>query len=322
MLSLAEIKNISFMLKKYHKIANEPDENNNIVIKNGKIGLFSNGEYVLVRKIDFQSLIDNFNTIRYCSNIFDSNDSKFSPLEADRNKNKWLWKNSYNHINIPKFMSIMLFTLLLMDKLPSIIEFCMIYIYTYTEEIPIEDQTNERFKLYSKNISNDRSQLGKIIYYNQQKPGIKNKVLRFKSQFNNYIKGLPINEFTSEQLCFRIHKVYGSIMRDIYLPLIFNIKGVDAYYSWLDDMDGIDCILNNVPIFSFTDTKTAEEFRYKKVRFRHINLVDWGINFKADLNKSLKTKTLLLPDEEAIKKILHTLNKTRVNHDEIINITY
>lgn len=322
MLTLTEIKNISYMLRKYHKIANDPDENNNIIIKNNKIGLCFNGKYITIREINLNDLIQEFSKIRYTSNIFESYDSKFSPLEADRNKNKWIWKENYNHINIPRFMPVILFSIFLIDKIPSIPEFCRIYMEAYTEEIPELEQTEERFKLYKHKIPNDRTQLGKIKYYNQQRPGMKNKVLRFKSQYNKYINGLPINEFTSEQLCFRIHKVYGSVIRDIYTPLIFNSKGLDAYYSWLDDIDGIDCILNNVPIFSFTNTKSAEEFRLKKIKYRHANLVNWGINFKADLQLSLKNKTISLPDEQAIQKVLHVLNKSRVFQDKIINIIY
>lgn len=322
MLTSTESEKICFLLKKYMRIVNKPDESNNIILENNKIKLLKDDNIVLQRNLNVLNLLNYISNFNYPSNIFKSQDCQFSPFEADRNKNKWIWKENYCHINIPTFMPILLFSLLISDSIPSISEFCLIYINTYTEEIPIEELSLERFKLYSRRIINDRTKLGKIYCYNQKPPVIKNKILRFKNSCLKYISGLPINEFTTEQLCYRIHKAYGSIIRDIFTPLLFYEKGVDAYYSWATDLSGIDCILNNVPIFSFTDTKVAKEFRRKKIKIRHKDLVDWGINLKADLAKPIISRKLLLPTEEAIQQVLICLNKSRIYQDEIIDIIY
>ena len=307
-MEIAQLKNIALHIIKYTNLLNNPNIKNNIEIKNNNIYLIKDSKIILQQKIDLNKLKSNLQNIYYQKNIFNNYETRYSPFEADRQINKDIWKNTYNRINFPKFMPIALMTLLLTKELPSLIDFIKIYMLSYMELISEKEQTNERFLLYKEKINNDRTRLGQtIIFADGQK--INNKLLRFRKEFSPYIYNLPINEFTTEHLCNRIHKVYGSIIRDIYNALYFYKYNIYTYYNLLDDYLGIDLFLNGIPVYAYTNTFGGQEFRDKKIHERHPNLnKNIGIKLEKEIYKEKLNGLYLIKDED-ILKIKNILNK-------------
>ena len=146
-MNLEEIKAVSSVIEEYFYICNKTDKLNNIEIKNNVISLIKDGLVVMQKEINITELRDKLKQTVYQKNVFKGNDAIFNPLEADRKENKFVWKKDYNKINFPKFIPIILFSLLVTGEIPSIIDFCKIYMLSYTEMIPKDEITDKRFSV-------------------------------------------------------------------------------------------------------------------------------------------------------------------------------
>lgn len=314
-----EIKRVSSLIEKYHYIANKPTDENNIEIKNNTIYLIDNGQIVMERCLDIEDIRKQLNNTIYQKNVFKGSDAIFNPLEADREDYKFVWKNNYNRIDFPKFLPILLFSLLELGIVPSIIDFCKIYMITYTEAIDKRYFNDNRLKLYKNVFINDRERIGlKITFSDGQE--MNNKLIRFKDKYLNYVHGMPINEFTTEHICCRIYKVYGSAVRDVYNALCFKEFGIDTYYNLVDDLSGIDLFLNDIPVFSYTNTGAGQEFREKKIQERHPEL-NCKIGIKLEKNiYDERVGGVYLINKITIQKIVNLISTDNIK--DIITISF
>lgn len=302
-----EIMKVAGLLNKYYRIANIPNELNNIIIKGNIISIKENGVEIFKRELFVDKLKEDLEQMNYMKNVFsNSEDSIYNPFEADREENKYIWKYDYNHIDFPKFISVLLFSLLAVGKIPSIIEFCKIYILAYTEAFDPKYSNPMRMSLYALPNVKDRCRVGQTILFDGQK--LSNNLLRFTEKYKVFLKDLPINEFTTEHICSRIYKVYGSIVRDIYNVLYFDKLGAKSYYNFLDDLAGIDLMINDVPVFAYTNTKGGQEFRQKKIEERHPELNNIGIALEKKVY-SEKIGGVFLINEETAKKVIEVANE-------------
>lgn len=303
-----EIDKIIETLKNNLEIANRPNAMNNIIIKDNTVSMIKDGVEVERRILHIDSIKNKADNMIYGRNIFENIDAKYSPLEADRNNNHYIWKREYRGIDFPKMMSVMLFSLLVAGELPTIFELFKIYSLTYTEVLnPIHSDIT-RFELYNVPKENDRKRLGAVMYFENKK--ITNKLLRFKEDSLVFVKGLPINEFTTEQLFCRIYKCYGSLVRDIYAALYFNKLGAETYYDYAYDINGIDCMVNGIFVFAYTNTRSAKEFRKRKMNERHPELGEVGIALETDFRKG-KTNKIHLINETAAQKVIQSADALR-----------
>lgn len=319
----SDINKISRLIEKYSKIANEPDDLNNIVIDGHVISIIENGVEIYKCELDINSIrkkLDNNNG--YVENVFYHSDSIFSPFEADRDENKCFWVSEYNNISFPYFISVLLFSLLAVGELPTIMEFCKIYLGAYTEIIDVSCSNPKRNLLYaiSNNGNKDRARVGKIFLFDNVQ--ITNNLLRFKNKYISYLKDFPINEFTVEHICSRIYKAYGSIIRDIFNVLYFDELGQESYYSFLEDLGGIDLMLNGIPIFAYTNTKASQEFRQKKRDERHPELSKIGIALESTIGKKRKGKVYLIKEKTALEIIEKVNYLKESGKKEIIRVEF
>lgn len=319
-----EIQNISSLLYKYHVIANSPNNKNNIVIENNKISIIIDGKSSFVRKLDYSDFMQQVSNCNYFyKNIFKQEDFKYNPLEADRDENYKYWCEKNKYINFPKFISVLLFSLLYCGKIPSIIDFYRIYMNTYTNVLNATSPF--RYIYYSETVRPeiisglDRIRVNKNIVLPDGNILI-NRLLGFKAEFEiEYVKNLPLNEFTTEHLCSRIYKLYGSIIRDVHMPLYFNMLGCKCHYNFLSDLNGIDLFIDNVPVYAYTRTRNGEEFRKDKKDNRHNNLPNYGVEFlKTIFNQKFSGVDLI--SEKAAKEILECVEKIHLGDKRIYKV--
>ena len=128
----------------------------------------------------------------------------------------------------------------------------------YMEVVPEKQIIKNTSYLFSNGKINGYTNQNNLLEYSDGSI-LRNKIIRFKKRYEPYFK-LPINQFTTEQVVERIRKVYGSIVRDFYHPIIFNYYGAATYYSYYDDLGGVDMKLNNIPCYAFTKTNAGEGF--------------------------------------------------------------
>ena len=169
----------------------------------------------------------------------------------------------------------------------------------------------ERLNLYNDKNCNDRTRiLSTTIYDNQI---ITNALIKFKQKyFQSSVSGLPLNEFSIEHMCFRVYKVYGSIMRDIYHAVFFNTyDNISASYSYYEDLNGVDLFLNNIPIYAYTDTSSAIEFAKEKNQYRHKNL-PFGIILQKTIYEKKLTGFYFVKDK-TINRIVEEVKKIGEN---------
>lgn len=315
-----EISYVAQLLDKYYKIANEPNDLNNIIIQGNVISIIENGVEIYRRDLDIVKIKEKLEKMNYIKNSFNHFDSKYNPFEADRKENRFIWSSYYNNISFPYFISVMLFSLLAVGNVPSIIEFCKIYLLTYTEAFDSKYSNPNRFILYSIPVVDDRSRVGEVIFFDGVK--LPNNLLRFKSKYIQYLKDFPINEFTTEHICSRIYKAYGSLVRDIYNVLYFDSLGVKSYYNFVDDLEGIDLMINEIPVFAYTDTKAGQEFRQRKRDERHPELSNIGVALEKNVY-SEKTGGVYLINEMTARNVIQIINE--LNHkgvQRIIKVTF
>lgn len=311
-----EILRRAQLIESLHNVANKPDENNDIIIHNNKAKIIIDGIVFHEREIDVIKISNDIRTKEYGKNIFYYK-TVLNPLEADRNNNKKYWSKNYNRINTPKFMSIMLLNFTLFGDILDLSDFCKMFLAVYCERANTkisriglytpEGEKEDVFKYQGVQIPFE----GKLF---------NNHLIKFKDEFEKlYVFGFPINEFFTADICSRLVKVYGSILRDMYNAVMFTAEGAENYYySLYYDLQGVDGILNGYPILACTNTYAGNEFIHKKVAYRHP-----GLNLSAGFTMRTNIKSgnsVYLPNKELICKMIEqSQNK---NLSGLISIEY
>ena len=77
-----------------------------------------------------------------------------------------------------------------------------------------------------------------------------------------------------------------------------------SYYNFLDDLSGIDLILDGVPVFAYTNTISGQEFRKKKREERHPELADIGIALEKNVYSEKTGGVYLINQKKAEETIL------------------
>ena len=309
-----QIKEIAALVEKYVNVSEHPNENNNILIKNNTISLIVDGQIILSKQFDPLILKSQIEQIPYGKNVFLNKNFPFSPLDADRDENKHIWKDKYTKINFPKFVFVVLLAFIVTDTIPSVLDLLFIYANAYIEPIPYNEFSNDdkRHALYSDDffvrITNDRERLNKITKIENQ--SLTNILIRFKDNYyKNYTHGLPFHEFTMEQLACRIHKAYASIIRDIFNAFYISSFGLATSYSLRNDLNGVDLSVEGVPIYSFIKSKSSYDFHEIKKEERH--KLKFGIKLITNLSNG-KSGVYLITDD-AVNQIINIVKNKTIN---------
>ena len=272
-LTMQKLVEIAKVVEQYTEVVNKPDKDNNIMIIDGKIRFIYSGK--IIKERDYSTVQMMLDRIAYDKNVFDSSDIEMSPLAADKKKGNW---DKYYKCDFMKFMPQILLTILFFGIVPDMLEAAQITALAYTEIVQDKQRLpdrNKKLKISDITYKN----IGAVICFSDGRK-ITNHLLRFKDKYADYIKTLPYNEFTTEMLFNRIFKVFGSCIRDIYNPLrLYELKQKNVVYSLYADLDGIDMMVNNVPVYAYSNTVYGTSMRSVKVMARHPHLrKDIGIN--------------------------------------------
>ena len=294
-----------------HELLNKPNKANKIKIMSNKIYIIKNSQISEERELDIPNLSKTLSSITYTKNVF-MEDISLSPLEADRNEYAYIWKQKYSKINFPIFISVALACLFVTGKMPEIIDFCKIYLLSYTTVLKTSSNSGD---LYNVKYPGRRTLDKKILVDNIE---MTNRLIRFNDIALNYTYGLPINEFTTFDICARIVKVYGSIVRDISNPIRFSQFTDDVEYDFYQDLCGIDMFLAGIPVFVFVKTDAGNEFRAKKVLDRHPNLEPRGIILQFGIPHNFRG--IYYPTDEFIKSMI--ANSSFNSENEFKTFTY
>ena len=307
-LSIDELKKIASGIEKYAHIVNAPSTKNTIKIRNNKVELIVDGEVKARKAISTEEM--DMSGIEYSKNVFNSSDVNFSPFEADREKNWVYWKNSYRNIDFPKLVPLPLMCWLIVGKWPDVVDLCKLYALTYTELVPDSDICVNKENLFTKDEYAELKNIGDEIQYTDGRI-VRNKLIRFKQKYEVFLKDLPCNEFTTEQLFSRIYKAYGSCVRDPYMIIRSVELGASAEYdSYLDIVGGIDGIIEGIAYYGYIETDASKAFRKVKLDSRHKNLPqDKGIALEKSNEK--RSGVYLIKDED-IKQILQDLKNDKI----------
>jgi len=239
--------------------------------------------------------------------LYLNEDFYHSPLEADKFKKNWLYVNDKTNLNFPKFIPILFFYIYYTGEIPDPITFALTYINVYMEIVP-ENEIKQNLSSFYTDEYDQYEMLGKKIEYSNGFTII-NKAIRYKKEYCPKLN-IAINQMTMDQVIVRAIKVFGSIVRDFYNPIIFHYYGANAYYSYYEDLHGVDMLLNDIPCYSYTNTKAAKEFAKDKTAIRHPNLrTDCGIRLKADITKLTEDSGLHVIIEEIIKDVIAITKK-------------
>lgn len=326
-----QIKHISSFLEEHFYILEHLSLKTDITIKNGIVSFIYNNDIMLSKKIDTTGLKEDIIKTPYGKNVFMNSKSPLNPLEADRDKNEYIWKHKYSHIDFPKFMPIVLLSVLIYETIPSPLDLCNIYRLTYIESVPLDEVSTyetrlEKYNEYTSKVKDDHARLGKITYFENQP--VENILIRFKEKYNPKSFNLPFNEFSVEHLYSRIYKAYPSLIRDVFNALYINLFNVDASYSLYNDLCGVDLFINDIPIFVFTGTSSAKKFSIKKITTRHPHLKDklegkFGIKLIKSFHGK-KSNGVHLITEDAINKALDIIKKKPSDEplDKFYNIEF
>lgn len=315
MFTIEEIKQVASLIEKYEDIANHKSKDGDIEIKNCEMYFIKSGELMLARKLNPDDIKTQLENIEYSENVFCSSDIRYSPFEADKKNNKIVWKKDYNFIRFPKFLPVIHFSLISIGKIPDIIDFCKIYLLTYTETVPECDLIKDRSQYYTKKYP-DRVNVGADLKYTDEQV-LKNKILRFKRKYVKYLRNMPFNEFTTEQLCSRVFKLYGSCIRNLYCALRFNKFGKKTYYSIDKDMSGIGGFIDGIPYFSNIDSDNANEFWSNKTGHENQISKTVGIKFKQGISRK---KGIYIIEDDRILEIIKMIDEGLI--DRFVEIEY
>lgn len=322
-----EIQNIIRFISENVNILNmhiKQDEDSGLIIKDDEIKFFINSQTKNSRNIYWEDIFQQIKEKTYPigKNPFYSWEVDHSPFEADREENRELWVHIYNNINFPFFMPIILTGVLLYGKIIDFLDFYEIYRFIYTEEVPENEQIPDKVrkslmvapKKYNNNIEDRLSTLhgGEMLTFQGENIEY-SKVIRFKKEYLYLIKGLPFNEFTSEQLLYRMYKVYPTLLREIEAVSHFMYLCTNAFYDLeLDLKEGIDGVIEGYPYYCFVDTKSAKEFHNIKIKNRHPELKDnVGIAITKPLDYS--EEGIQLVDISAKNKVIDIVTKGKIN---------
>ena len=269
-LTLDEIRTVAAGVEKYSSVINRPTPESNIHIKNNRVELIVDGT-PKARKAISTAEID-VEAIEYNKNVFNSIDVRYSPMEADREKNWPLWKDPYRNIDFPKLIPLPLMCWMILGKWPDVMDLCKLYALSYTEPVPEGENIDNRGALFTDSKNAKFTNIGTILTYTDG-TFARNKVIRFKKEYEQYLKSFPCNEFTTEQLFSRIYKAYGSCVRDPYTIVRAVELGASAEYdTYLDIVGGMDGIIEGIPYYGYVETDVSKAFRKIKQDTRHTNL--------------------------------------------------
>ena len=268
MLTMNEIKAVADAVERHAELLNKPTFDNKIEIFDSKVKIIKNGKVLFEKPIATKDM--NLENIEYRYNPFNSPDIAYSPFEADRSSNFVYWQQKYTKINFPAFIPIPLITWLALGKLPDIVDFCKIYLMAYTEVVT-KDKYLDRRQFYATETNVYSNVKNTLTYTDGQT--LQNHLIRFKDKYVPYLKNFPINQFTTEQLCNRIYKIYGSVIRDPYNMIRMREFGAKTVYdTYLDIVQGVDGIIEDIPYYGYSQTSASYDFREIKVNERHKNL--------------------------------------------------
>lgn len=259
----------------------------------------------------FDEYVSKFNALQYI-NCHQYTDKFYysSPIEADDvyQEGGSLFAMSYQPTKLPPFMLLNLVILLHTGKVLNDFETGCIYTLLYTEPSTItklDDSYLRRdiqlgsetfnVKIYKKlpEINTEGHKLGYTNnkYFND----------RF-IHFNDKFKPLDIiyNQVTLQHLLCRLHKVDGSLKRDLFAPLMLKHCGGNPFYSYKADLDGYDLTLNTYKFRSRTHTKRGEDLADLKAEVRHIDLnPNACIDIHTHISGWSKDKYILMPEKLA-----------------------
>ena len=303
MLTTTEIRAVKDFITAHHDIFNAPTATRNIKIVSDKITMFDGMDVIAERVLDIKTISDDMMKIPYQKNSF-AVDNEFNPLEADRKNYYAYWNKKYTRINVPFFMSVALASLLVLGKIPDIIDFAKIYMLTYTTTV--RESINDG-SVYGVPFR-PRKMLGESVFAEGSK--ITNKLIKFNKLAMNYVSGLPINEFTTFDICSRIYKVYGSVIRDISNPIRIGQFTENVEYGFYEDLEGIDMMVNNTPVFVFVRSDAGLEFRVKKMLARHPHLSQNGVAFTIQIPWGCKG--MYLPSNEFLHNMVEDMTNNPV----------
>ena len=320
-------------------------KNNNVIIKNNT--LYFQGKEAQINSNLIKTQIE---AVKYPRRIelWSVDSLAYNPIEADRENSydlingnsKWDINAFYHYngkisINIPSFNEVFWYLFCQTpDAVPSFEQFAKMYLNThFTSSKNQKNQHNNSimFRNGKCHIYNSVGDYITIINsnYNCENNNtnnecvFQNKLINFR---DNSSHNLPINQLTTEQILRRLTKVYGSLIRDLYHPIIFNSLGAETEYnSNLDTHGGIDLIVNGYVCCSYMGNKSSMNFANDKQRFRHNENVlqdDEGncrgfkliTNFNTD-DKGKLVDTIFLPNDDIIKKIINDINAGKIQEE-------
>ena len=318
-IDIKTLKDLSLFIRKNPILVYGSDENNKIEIIGNKIIITLNGEVIFSHIFDWETILLVKNEISYIPVDISKFEDLCNPLEADRYEEERLafWSAYYGRIRLPYFIPTYLLLVCFKGTLPTMFEFGMFYKDTYTIEIDIKDKDILGRKLYyKKEHKNDRCWVGETFSFD--KHIVENKLLRYKEWVET--DNLLVYDFTTRQLFHRIYKNFGSISRDFCHVLEFDYMGFSSYYNSFLDSQGIDMILSDVPLASYTDTKGGIDFGIIKQEYRHFGNYNIAIKLKFDIDKNSNELTLL-STEQALYIIERINELKKSNNDNIISLT-
>ena len=285
----------------HKEILMAPSDDFDLVIYNGLFSLYENGKVVNTIHFEVKDLIQQINALPYVKVLSVSNDVMYSPLEADRFVKLWVEEENTKNLNFPKFLPIFFLYVYYTSKLPDFKTFVQLYMKIYMELVP-ENLINRNLQEFYTEPYPFYLKLGEEIKCNNGFTFI-NKAIRYKQE---YIENLhiAINQLTMEQLVVRMSKVYGSIIRDFYNPFLFNHYGADTYYSYYADLNGVDMVLNDIPCYSYTNTKAAMKFAQDKQTKKHKIRTDCGIRMKVNVPSFTKKDSIRVMPDNIAKNII------------------
>lgn len=317
-----KIKEIKEFINNNMKLFLEPDEYNKIEIIGRILRIIVDGKVVKELKLNSDFLLKEAKKMLYLNRTMNTNEEKVNPLEADRKERKKYWMNPPNTIRIPYFITTYLVYVAFTEKLPTMIEIGLFYIEMFTKEITRAEMIDKfiRNQAYAPGeeigdiLVEDRASVGTLIPFNGE--SFESKLLMFKENID--VVGLPISDFSTYQLFNRIYRNYGSITRDLCNLLKLDNAGQKVYYSSVLDRDGIDMLLNDLPICSYSKTTGGEELKDDKDSERHTEKIKRGIYLKFDIDFESNSVSLL--EDKLIPALLEIVEEVKSLTEDKIRI--
>lgn len=295
-----------------------------IEICQNEIRIIKNHATFLSHSLGLKNIEDEISQISYFEkNPFYSWDVDYSILEMDTVQNEKFWKNGRSKVGFPFFCPIIMTVLALINIVPTFDDLFHLYTDLYLEVVPEDEMlTYEQRSIHyatdieiSYNTSfRDRNTVGKLVPATQfNGHRYRNEVLRFKKEcYINNTYGFPFNEITTEQLLYRIYKVYPSFLRDISTLLRFDYKGMSIFYSSMFDMCyGIDGILEGYIYCNSVFTDRASFFNDIKLSERHPHIKS-GKGFRLSKKIQFYKPNIQLYSDDVLDRVIDAVINNKI----------